>query len=162
MASRRFTVVLVLVALVVSAVAVGAQVPPPPASPSAPPEATAGGSGAWTVFVALFALFVVVAAGVKFYDLRRKREAEAVHLQAQISDTLLRDQALFGLPVTPTVQIPTWRGSPAVIEVSGQVPTPEVKASAMRLVEAEARRVRPDFRIEDRVAVVPAMARQAA
>ncbi len=133
--------------------------PPPAATPVTPPagSAASGFGGTGTVILALLGLLIIVGIGVKLYDLRRKREADAVHLQAQISDALLREASLMGMPVTPTVHVPTWSGSPAVIEVSGQVPTPEAKESALRLIESEARRVRSDFRIEDRIAVVRTM-----
>jgi hypothetical protein len=54
------------------------------------------------------------------------------------------------------------RGSPATIEVSGQVPTPELRKAALRIVEAEASRVRPDVRIEDRLEIAPSTASRAA
>src|SRR5206468_1397035 len=98
-----------------------------------------------TVLVLLVGLLVVVGIGVKLYDLKRKREAEAVHLQAQVSDALLREQALFGLPITPTVRVPTWKGSPATIDVAGQVPTPEFRETAIRIIRSEAARIRQDF-----------------
>ncbi|MBI2217734.1 MAG: hypothetical protein HYU51_10585 [Candidatus Rokubacteria bacterium] len=162
-ATRMLGMLLAIVTVLVSAAGVQAQAPGSPAAP--PPSGTAadgGFAGAAAVLLALLALFVVVGIGVKFYDLRRKRETEAVHLQAQISDALLRDQVLFGLPITPTVNVPTWSGSPAVIEVSGQVPTAETKDAALRIVDAEARRIRPDFLIEDRMAIVVTMERRAA
>jgi hypothetical protein len=154
---------LAIVTVLVSVAGVQAQAPGSPAAPPASGAADGGGfGGAGAVLLALVALFVVVGIGVKFYDLRRKREAEAVHLQAQISDALLRDPVLFGLPITPTVHVPTWSGSPAVIEISGQLPTAETKDAVLRVVDAEAQRIRQDFRIEDRTAIVPTMARRAA
>jgi hypothetical protein len=146
-----------------SAVAL-AQTTPPPTTPVVPSDAVAGGGfgGAGTVLAALLGLLVIVGIGVKFYDLRKKRESEAVHLQAQVSDALLRDQSLFGLPITPTVHVPTWSGSPAIIEVAGHVPTAQAREAARRLIEAEASRLRPDFRIDDRMAIDPNMERRVA
>jgi hypothetical protein len=89
------------------------------------------------------------------------REAEAVQLQARISDALLRDSAFFGLPITPTARVPLLKGSPATVEVAGQVPSPAMRDGVFRVVRAEAARIRPDVVIEDRVAVVPTMARAA-
>lgn len=157
-------VLLAIVALLGLTPVVFAQTAPPPASPVTPPAGTSaeGVGGGAAVIVALVGLLVIVGAGVKLYDLKRKREADAVHLQAQVSDALLRDPSLFAMPVTPTVHVPMLKGSPAVIEVSGHVPTPEAKEAAMRIIQAEAARVRPDFVIEDRVAVVPMMERRAA
>ena len=103
----------------------------------------------------VLALLAIVGVGVKMYDLKRRREGEAVHLQAQISDALLREQMLFGLPITPTARVPIWRRSPATIEIAGQVPSPEARETALRIIRAEAERIRSDFQIEDRLAVVP-------
>ena len=119
---------------------------------AAPQAATSGGAtSTLTVFLLLFALLVIVGIGVKLYDLKRKREAEAVHLQAQVSDALLRDQTLFALAVTPTAHVPWWSGTPARIDVCGRVPSPDARESALRLVEQEARSVRSDVEIVDRL-----------
>jgi hypothetical protein len=104
-----------------------------------------------TVLVLLVGLLVVVGIGVKLYDLKRKREAEAVHLQAQVSDALLRDAGLFGLAVTPTAEVPWWSGTPARLDVVGRVPDPEYRDRVLRLVEHESRHVRPDVVIVDRL-----------
>jgi hypothetical protein len=115
-----------------------------------------------TAVVFVFALLIVVGLVVKLIDLKRKREAEAVHLQAQVSDALLRDERLFGLPITATAYVPTWRRGPATVDVSGQVPTPELRETALRIVEHEVARVRSDVRIESRIGVVPTMSTRAA
>lgn len=122
--------------------------------------ATAGGGGL-AIFLVLVALFVIVGVAVKLVDLKRKRESEAVHLQAQISDALLRDASLFGLPITPSAHVPFWRGTPATVEVAGQVPAPEVHAAVMRVVREEALRIRSDVQIVDRIGVAAAAARAA-
>ncbi len=114
-----------------------------------------GGAGTATVVLVVVAVLVIIGIGVKMYDLKRRREAEAVHLQAQISDALLREQVLFGLPITPTARVPIWKGTPATIEVAGQVPSPQAREMALRIIRAEAARIRSDFQIEDRLAVVP-------
>jgi hypothetical protein len=121
---------------------------------AAPQAATSGGFGpTLTVFLLLFGLLVLVGIGVKLYDLKRKREAEAVHLQAQVSDALLRDPTMFGLAVTPTAHVPWWSGTPARIVVSGRVPTAEARERALGIVEPEARSLRSDVVIEDRLEV---------
>jgi hypothetical protein len=104
-----------------------------------------------TVLVLLVGLLVIVGVGVKLYDLRRSREAQAVHLQAQVSDALLRDANLFGLAVTPTVHVPWWSGTPAHLEVTGRVPDGYEQQRVLQLVEREARQIRSDVVIEDRL-----------
>ncbi len=129
----------------------------PPASPAA---GASGDSGAIAALVVLGVLVIAVAALVGLLDLRRKREAEAVHLQAQVSDGLLRDRDLFGLPVTATARVP-WRGSPVTVEVAGQVPSEEARQAVLRVARREAERLRRDVLVEDRLLIVPAMARAA-
>lgn len=65
------------------------------------------------IIVVATMLLVVVLLGVavKLYDLKRKREDEAVAAQARISDALLMDANLAGLPLTPTAHLPLWRGT---------------------------------------------------
>jgi hypothetical protein len=121
-----------------------------------------GGETALAVVAFIGALLVILGVIVKLLDLRRKRENEAVVVQAQISDAVLRDPALFSLPITPTAHVPLWKGSPVTVEVAGQVPSDELKETALRVVEREATHLRPDVRIEDRVGVVPTMSRRSA
>ena len=133
-------------------------------APGQAPE-TSAPSGAVTtaVVVALgIAVLVIIAALAKMADLRRKRETEAVVIQSRISDAILRDPGLFSFPITPTAHVPLWRGSPATIEVAGQVPSEDIRETTLRLVEREARQVRPDVRIESRIGVVPAMVQRSA
>ena|SRR5204863_1390554 len=125
--------------------------------PQAAPQAATGGGAAPTlaVFLLLFGLLVIVGIGVKLYDFKRKREAEGVHLQAQVSDALLRDPMMFGLAVTPTAHVPLLSGTPARLEVTGHVPTAEARERALRIIEAEARSLRPDVTIVDKLEVEP-------
>ena len=145
-------------------VAAWAQVAPvtPPPSASAASGASGSGAGTLTMLLVLGGLIAIVAIGVKLYDLKRKREADAVHLQAQLSDALLREPSLFGTPITPTVHVPTWAGTPATIEVTGEIPSPEMRESALRIIRAEASRVRADFVIDDRMHLVARAATRAA
>jgi hypothetical protein len=102
-----------------------------------------------SVVLLLVGLLVIVGVGVKLYDLKRKRDAEGVHLQAQVSDALMRDPSLFGLAVTPTAHVPWWSGTPVRLEVVGRVPTSEVRERVVRLCEQEARQLRSDVQIVD-------------
>jgi hypothetical protein len=112
------------------------------------------GSGSWIVAaVIVVGLLVVVGAMVKIYDLRRKRETEAVHLQAQIADALLRDPNLFGLPVAATAHAPLWSGTPVVVELTGEVPDTNTRMAVERIAWSESQRIRPDVEIVDRMAV---------
>jgi hypothetical protein len=126
-----------------------AQSPAPPA----PPAPADGAGGSALVALALVAgLLIVLVAAVKLYDRKRRRETEAVHLQGQLSDAVLRDARFTGLGITPTVHIPL-AGSPVRIEVTGEVPAPELRDAALRLIRAEAAAVRRDVEVVDRIAV---------
>jgi hypothetical protein len=143
-------------ALIGSLLVTGALAQTPSQTPIAPmPGAAATAeNGGWIVAAVLvFGLLVVIGALVKIYDLRRKRETEAVHLQAQISDALLRDPNLFGLPVAATAHAPFWRGTPATVELTGEVPDPNVRESVRRIALAESQRIRPDVEILDHLTV---------
>lgn len=154
-----------MVPLAVGAVA-WAQAPSTPAPvtpPTAAPGASSyGSSGMWLTALVLVGLLALVVGIGKLIDLRRKRQAEAVHVQAQVTDALLREQALFGLPITPTAHPPAWGGSPTLLEISGEVPSAELRDTILRIARAEATRVRPDVRIEDRLVVNAAHATRAA
>ena len=79
------------------------------------------------VALMMLALVVVVGVSVKLYDLKRKREEEAVAAQARIADALLMDSTLAALPLTPTAHLPLWKGSPLILEIKGAVPSPELR-----------------------------------
>jgi hypothetical protein len=160
---KRFLVVSGLAATMASVRIAAAQAPPTPISPPAGAAAAAGDSSGVVMALALMgALLVIVAIGVKLWDAKRKREAEAVHLQSQISDALLREQDFFGLAITPTVHAGMRRSAPMTIEVTGHAPSEAVRQSALRIVRDEASRVRSDFEIADHIEVKPEAARRVA
>lgn len=105
------------------------------------------------VVAILLLLTVLLGLAVKLYDLKRKREEEAVAAQARVSDALLMDATLAGLPLTPTAHLPLWKGSPLVVEITGAVPRPELREAAVDVAMREVGRSRKDFRIEDHIAV---------
>src|SRR5258706_15248611 len=90
------------------------------------------GVTAMEIIVVATMLLVVVLLGVavKLYDLKRKREDEAVAAQARISDALLMDANLAGLPLTPTAPLPLWGGTPPVVAITGAGPGPELRDAA--------------------------------
>jgi hypothetical protein len=120
------------------------------------------GAGSTAILVLLvLGLLVVIGVGVKMYDLKRKREMEGVHLQARLSDALMREPDLISLAVTPTAHVPWWSGTPVRLEVSGRVPTGESREQVIRLVDREARQIRPDVTLVDRLQVDAAVSRAA-
>jgi hypothetical protein len=107
------------------------------------------------VVATMLSLVVLLGVAVKLYDLKRKREEEAVAAQARVSDALLMDATLAGLPLTPTAHLPLWKGSPIVVEIKGAVPRPELREAAVDVAKREMGRSRSDFLIEDHIAVNP-------
>jgi hypothetical protein len=135
----------------------------PQATGSASSGATESGAMTTAVVVAsLLAVLVVLGALIKMMDLKRKRESEAVVIQARISDAVLRDPRLFSLPITPTAHVPLWKGTPVTVEVAGQVPSEDLRQAALNLIDREVSQLGSEVRVESRVGVVPTMARRSA
>ncbi len=91
--------------------------------------------GAAALAVVLVVTLLVIVVGVKLYDAKRKREGDALTVQARISDALLRD--FVTLPITAVVSGSAWRRSPLILTIRGSVPTPELREAVMRLVGQE-------------------------
>jgi hypothetical protein len=120
------------------------------------------GMDARFVLFAVVILLLLVVAGVKIYDLKRRRDEDAVAIQARISDALMVEPSLARFPLTPTVRIPLWRGRPMMVEVAGSVPLPELRQAAVDLVLREALRTGGTCSLKDRISVDPALLRRAA
>ncbi len=124
------------------------------ASPTPAPAFSASGEGI-AVVVMVVAVLLAIGIGVKLYDLKRQREGEILSLQACISNALVLDPSLAGLPISVFASGSLWPRSPVVIAVSGPVPTPEIRDAVMRLVERELSRRYPGARVDDRIVVDP-------
>ena len=153
--AMRFTVFLVSALMTVLALCALAWAQASP-SPLSPTGENVGRTA--TIVVVLIVLLVILGVAVKLYDLRRKREAEGLQLQAQLSDALMREPGFSGLGLAATVHVATFRKSPPIVAVSGHVPTPDMRERALAFVRAEATRNQPDVQVEDRIAIVPAVA----
>lgn len=131
---------------------------------------TAGGSADWGHFGRLegrVTFLLIAAAGLlllfgliaKILDLRLKRDGEVVAVKGVISDALGGDPELFELPLTATVRVPLWRGSPVTIRVFGEVPSGELKQAALRRVQRTAKaELAVRARIKSRIGVTRAAA----
>ena len=114
------------------------------------------------ILAVVLLVLVSIGVAVKVFDHKRKREEEAVSLQSQISDALLLDRSLVGLPITAVASSSRWDRGPVVIAITGTVPTPEQREAVMRLVGQELSRRPTIARIEDRLVVDPLMQKQTA
>jgi hypothetical protein len=123
---------------------------------AAGPVVAAGEPGAAAAMLMFLAVTTaVLVAIVKVNELRSKREDEAIALQARIDDALLEIPGLLNSSVTPTVHLPTWKGSPARIVLSGHAPSPYLEQVALRATAQAASRVRSDVSIENQMIAVP-------
>jgi hypothetical protein len=112
--------------------------------------------------VVVMALCLAIGIAVKLYELRRKRDEEAVFLQVRISNAMQLDSGLAALPIAIVARVPLRRRLPAMVEIVGTVPTPELRDAVVRLVGHELSQCRPNARPADRVVVDPLTAKPVA
>lgn len=93
---------------------------------------------------------VVTALGILLLEAQRRRDDKASAFQNRLAEPISHELGQAGVSVLPTVRIPLWNGAtrPAVIRLTGRVPSADVRDRVIRLVEREAARLRY-FRIED-------------
>ena len=107
----------------------------------------------------LVVIVIAVVVGARYLSQRRKRMEEAVILQSQLSDFVAREPQLQSLVITPHARVSGWRNSQLTVEVAGEVPTPDLRETVMRIVGAEAWRRRPDVVTLDHLFIVPPVRR---
>jgi hypothetical protein len=109
--------------------------------------------------VPMIVLGVVLVGGlildVDLMDLRRKRRAEMVAIEGQISDALMREPRLTSAMLTAVAHVPLSTRSAPSVEIRGEVEYPELRETAVRIVRQELLRHHPDGRVEDRIFVSP-------
>jgi len=111
---------------------------------------------AWgPVLVAIGLVLLVGAAGfasLLVFAMRSRRDDEAAALQQALMEPLAREAALAGTGVTPVVTWPPHR-RPRV-ELTGWVPSRELRDAAMRAVAREAARLGRSVRIVDSLEII--------
>jgi hypothetical protein len=145
-------------ALVLFGIVAGAFVPDLVRGQQSPAPSSGGGDvfglAALLGVVATFVILIVVLA--KLLDLKRRRgENEAMVIQSQVSDALLRDGRSAEFVVTPSVRVPHWSGTPVTLDLAGRVPTAELHEAVLGIATSEAARLRSDVVVEDRMVEVP-------
>lgn len=114
-----------------------------------------GGNLMAPMIIVTVALVGALVLAVAIVDLRRKRRTQAIAIEGQIADALMREPRLRGTVVTTPVTVPlTGRGGPTV-EVRGEVEYPELREVAVRIVRQELLRHHPEGVVEDRIFVSP-------
>ena len=128
----------------------------PTPGPGNVPLAPADGAN---LIVPMIVLGVALLGGLIFavaiMDLRRKRQAEMVAIEGQISDALMREPRLTAATLTPVAHVPLSSRSAPTVEIRGAVEYPELREIAVRIVRQELLRHHPDGRVEDRIFVAP-------
>jgi len=101
-------------------------------------------------------LLLVLALVGKVSALRLKRDGEAVAVRGMVVDALGHDPELLAWPLTATVRVPLWIGSPVTIRVIGEVPSKELKRAALlRVKHTAAAELSVRVRIKSRIGVAP-------
>lgn len=127
-----------------------AQTPATPI-PAAAPPAEGSTAGLVVMVGVLLALIVAVGIAVKIYDAKRKREEQGIALQARLSDALLLTPGLTGVPVVASVHMPLLSSALPVVELTGTVPTPDARETAVHVIQRELQGI--EARFEDHVMV---------
>jgi CheY-like chemotaxis protein len=87
--------------------------------------------------------------------MRRNREVNELLLRLRMRDALLTDEALAALPIALTVHLPCAFWSPAVVEITGRVPTADLRDDVVRLAKRELARWRTGAQTAARLVVDP-------
>ena len=126
---------------------------PGPGGPSlAPPD---GGNMMGPAIILGLALLGILILSVVLLDFQRKRRAQAIAIEGQIADALMREPRLTRAVITSVAHLPlTGRAAPTV-EVRGEVEYPELREIAVRVVRQELLRYHPEGVVEDRIFVAP-------
>ena len=108
------------------------------------------------VLILAAGLLLVLALVGKVSALRLKRDGEAVAVKGLIVDALGHDPQLLAWPLSTTVRVPLWRGSPVTIRVIGEVPSKDLRMAALRRVKHTATaELSVRVRIRSRIGVAP-------
>ena len=132
-----------------------AQGMPAPGPGGTPPPADGGGSLLIPGIILVVALLGGLILAVTLMDLRRKRRAQAVAIEGQIADALMREPRLAGAVLTAVAHVPLQGRAAPTVELRGDVEYPELREIAVRIVRQELLRYHPDAVVEDRIFVSP-------
>jgi hypothetical protein len=135
-----------------TALAQGLPAPGPGGPTLVPPD---GGNLFGPAIILAATLLGALILTVVFLDLRRNRRAQAIAIEGQIADALMREPRLTRAMITSVAHLPlTGRAAPTV-EVRGEVEYPDLREIAVRVARQELLRYHPDGRVEDRIFVAP-------
>jgi hypothetical protein len=99
----------------------------------------------------LLILLAVLVVGGTFFDLAARREEDAEWIEERVAGAVRN--ALGTVPIVVLADFPGTRRSPVVIELSGSVPTREMREAVHGVVTQEMAQTGRDFQIDDRLEV---------
>ena len=110
-------------------------------------------TGPWLVvgISSVLVIGVLIALGVRYLETQSRHDEEATRLQQALIEPLAGEPALAGCSVLPLVTMPL-RG-PARVELTGWVPSRDVRDAAGRAVERESARLGRRVRVVNRLEV---------
>ena len=112
-----------------------------------------------TMLIAIGVVLVVgvlVAWGVTLLERRNRREQRGERIQQAVGEAIAREPLLAAGSILPVAGFPV--GGPPTLELTGYVPSDEARARAVRVAEAEVRRLRADMQVVDRLEILPSLA----
>jgi CheY-like chemotaxis protein len=108
-----------------------------------------------SVVIALLTVAAMAGSVLTLRQMRRNREVNGLLLRLRMRDALLTDEALAALPIALTVHLPCAFWSPAVVEITGRVPTADLRDDVVRLAKRELARWRTGAQTAARLVVDP-------
>jgi CheY-like chemotaxis protein len=108
-----------------------------------------------SVLIALLTMAAMAGGVLTLRQMRRNREVNELLLRLRMRDALLTNEALAALPIALTVHLPRAFWSPAVVEITGRVPTADLRDAVVRLAKRELSRWRTGAQTAARFEVEP-------
>ena len=108
-----------------------------------------------SLVIAILTMMALAGSVLTLRHMRRNRDVDELLLQLRVRDGLLSEEALAALPIALSVRLPLAPWSPAVVEITGRVPTPELRDGVVRLAKREVSRRRTRVQTAARIAIDP-------
>jgi CheY-like chemotaxis protein len=108
-----------------------------------------------SLVIAILTMMALAGSILTLRHVRRNRDVAELLLQLRVHDGLLSDEWLAALPIALSVRLPLAPWSPAVVEITGRVPTPELRDGVVRLAKREVSRRRTRVQTAARIAIDP-------
>src|SRR5258708_19163543 len=85
--------------------------------------------------MALATVAAMAGSGLPLRQMRRNREVNELLLRLRMRDALLTNESLAALPIALTVHLPSAFWSPTVVQITGRVPTTDLRDAVVRLAK---------------------------